>query len=275
MMKLIPALAMRQILAVALAIGSAPALLAQVQSAKSGSTKCTDLSVSFTFLSTSVATAAISNDIAGKAYQDGVDGVSNTAIHRCGTNDATMLLRNSNRSVSMQFPAPIPGSIIVAGPPSFAGGAAFQSQAFFNVRNVLNSGAITSTSPATDFYTRMVIQLPAPDGNSYGLYFHPDDGACPGDLPCAPDLDAPSLPAMNSPVEASWVKVHFMPPPNPTQPWSLSNTAKWLVDGEQLDTSSGLYERGTLFLHPSHGADTHEGQYAMPFQILVTAMGPL
>jgi len=55
----------------------------------------------------------------------------------------------------------------------------------------------------------------------------------------------------------------------------LSNTAKWLVDGEQSDTPSGLYERGTLFLHSSHGADIHEGQYAMPFQILITALGPL
>lgn len=261
MMKFIEALTTRHVLVVALAIASASAFGA-------APTKCTDLPVSFAFLPTSPAAAAISNDIAGKAYQDGVDGISNTVIHRCGTNDATMLLRNSRRSVLMQFPAPIPGSIIAAGPPSFAGGAAFQSRAFFNVRNVLNSGAITSTSPATDFYTRMVIQFPAPDGNSYGLYFHPDDGSCPGDLPCAPDLDAPSLPAMNSPVEASWVKVHFMPATGTTN-------AKWLVDGEQFDTSSGSYERGTLFLHPNHGADTHEGQYAMPFQILITALGSL
>jgi hypothetical protein len=274
MMKLIPALTTRHMLAVALTIASAPALLAQPQSAKAGPAKCTDLPVSFTFPTTTVAPAAIWNDVASP-YQNGVDGVSNTVIHRCGTNDATMLLTRSKRSVWMQVPAPITGSLIVAGPPSFAGGPAFQSQAFFNVRNVLNSGAITSTSPATDFYTRMVSQLPGPDGKSYGLYFHPDDGACPGDLTCAPDLDAPSLPAMNSPVEASWVTVHFMPPPNPAQPWSLSNTAKWLVDGEQLDTSSGSYERGTLFLHPSHGADTHEGQYAMPFQIMITALGPL
>lgn len=267
MIQLIPARTARHSIVVALAIFSTRALAAPP-------TKCTDLPVSFAFLSTTAAPAAIWNDTVSP-YKNGVDGVSNTVIHRCGTNDATMLLKNSKRFVWIQVPAPIPGSLIVAGPPSFAGGPAFQSQAFFNVRNVLNSGTITSASPATDFYTRMVSQLPAADGNSYGLYFHPDDGACPGDLPCAPDLDAPSLPAMNSPVEASWVKVHFMPPPNPTQPWSLSNTAKWLVDGEQPDASSGSYERGTLFLHPSHGADTHEGQYAMPFQIMITALGPL
>jgi hypothetical protein len=177
----------------------------------------------------------------------------------------------------MQFPAPIPGSIIVAGPPSFAGGPAFQSQPFFNVRNVLNSGHITSSSPPTDFYTRMVINgLAAPDGNSYGLRYHPDDGACPGDLPCAPDLDSPTIADMNLPVETSWLKVHYMPPPNPSQPWSSSNTAKWLVDGEQLETSSGLYQRGTLHIKTHGGGDgSHEGQYAMPFQILITALGPL
>ena len=215
MMKLIPAAITRNVLTVTVAVASATGLLAQSQNAKPGSTKCTDIPVSFTFISTTVAPATLSNDVSS-AYQNGVDGVSNTVIHRCyGTNDATMLLRNSGRSVVMQFPAPIPGSLIVAGAPSFAGGAAFQSQAFFNVRNVLNSGSITSTSPATDFYTRMVIQLPGPDGKNYGLYFHPDDGACPGDLICVPDLDAPSIPNMNAPVEASWVRVHFIPPPSP------------------------------------------------------------
>jgi hypothetical protein len=272
MMKLIPRLKTRQLLLVA----SAYALLAQ-QSATAGSTKCADINVSFTFLTTSVAPAAIWNDVASP-YQNGVAGVGNTVIHRCyGTNDATMALNRSQRSVWIQVPAPIPGSIIVAGPPSFAGGAAFQTQPFFNVRNVLNSGAITSSSPATDFYTRMVVNsFAAPDGNSYGLRFHPDDGVCPGDLPCAPDLDPPTIADMNLPVETSWLRVHYMPPPSPSQPWSSSNTAKWLVDGERLDTSSGLYQRGTIHIKTKSGGDgSHEGQYAMPFQILITALGPL
>ena len=236
---------------------------------------CADIPISFTFLATTVAPAAISNDISGTPYQ----GLGNTVIHICsGTNDATMVLAHSSRSVSIQFPEPIPGSIIVAGPPSFAGGPAFQSQPFFNVRNVLNSGKITATSPATDFYTRMVVNyLDAPDGHSYGLRYHPDDSACPlGILPCAPDLDAPTIADMNQPVETSWLLVHFMPAPNPSQPWSPSNAAKWLVDGEQLDTASGLYQRGTLHIKTKSGGDgAHQGQYAMPFQILITALGPI
>jgi hypothetical protein len=260
-----------------LVIAPGPALLAQSQSANPGSGKCSDLPVSFTFLSTTVAPAAIWNDVASP-YQNGVDGVDNTVIHRCYvTNDATMLLTKSKRFIWTKVPAPLAGSIIVAGPPSFAGGAAFQTQPFFNVRNVLNSGAITPTSPATDFYSRMVVNnFSGPDGNSHALYFHPEDAVCPGDLPCAPDLDAPSYPDMDLPVEASWVRVHFIPPPNPTQPWSLSNTAKWLVDGEMPDTVAGSYQRGTLYVKPSHGNGlTHQGQYPMPFQILITALGPL
>jgi hypothetical protein len=61
-----------------------------------------------------------------------------------------------------------------------------------------------------------------------------------------------------------------MPAPNPSLPWSPSNAAKWLVDGEQLDTPSGLYQRGTLHINSEH-----QGQYAMPFQILITALGPI
>jgi hypothetical protein len=225
---------------------------------------CADIPISFTF--NAIASAAILNDIQAP-YQ----GLGNEVIHKCsGTYDATMVLARSNRFVSIQFPRPIPGSIVMAGPPSFAGGPAFQSQPFFNVRNVLNSGAITATSPATDFYTRMVFNdLNAPDGHSYGLRYHPDDVACPGDLPCAPDLDAPAVADMNFPVETSWLRVHFIPP-------SPSNAAMWLVDGEQLDTTSGLYQRGTLNIKSKSGGDgAQEGQYAMPFQIMITALGPI
>ena len=252
---------------------AAPAYSQALNSAADKS-RCADIPISFTFLATTVAPAAISNDISGTSYQ----GLGNTVIHKCsGTNDATMVLAHSSRSVSIQFPAPIPGSIIVAGPPSFAGGTAFQSQPFFNVRNVLNSGAIIATSPATDFYTRMVVNdLNAPDGHNYGLRYHPNDGACPLDLPCAPDLDAPTIADMNLPVETSWLRVHFMPAPYPSQPWSPSNAAKWLVDGEQLDTASSLYQRGTLHIKTKSGGDgAHQGQYAMPFQILITALGPI
>jgi hypothetical protein len=263
------------LIAVTRPLGVKPAYSKAINSA-AASHGCTDIPINLTFVA--ITGAAISNDISGTPYQ----GLGNEVIHICsGTNDATMVLARSNRSVSIQFPEPIPGSVLMAtGPPSFAGGPAFQSQPFFNVRNVLNSGQITATSPATDFYTRMVVNyLPAPDGNSYGLRFHPDDSACPGDLPCAPDLDPPNVADMNLPVETSWLRVHFVPAPYPSQPWSLSNAAKWYVDGEQLDTAvppTGLHQRGTLNIKSKSGGDgAQEGQYAMPFQIMITALGPI
>jgi hypothetical protein len=261
------------LIAVTRPLGVKPAYSLALNSAAA---KCADIPISFTFLATTVAPAAVSNDISGTPYQ----GLGNEVIHKCyGTNDATMVLAHSSRSVSIQFPDPIPGSIIgAAGPPSFAGGPAFQSQPFFNVRNVLFSGAITATSPATEFYTRMVFNyLNAPDGHSYGLRYHPDDTACPvGSFPCATDLDAPTVTDMNQPYETSWLLVHFMPAPHPSDPWSPSNAAKWLVDGEQLDSASGLYQRGTLNIKSKSGGDgAQQGQYAMPFQILITALGPI
>ena len=82
---------------------------------------------------------------------------------------------------------------------------------------------------------------------------------------------------MNLPVETSWLRVHFMPAPNPSQPWLPSNAAQWLVDGEQPDTApTGLYQRGTLNIKSKSGGDgAQEGQYAMPFKILITALAPI
>ncbi|HSB14275.1 MAG TPA: hypothetical protein VLE22_07430 [Bryobacteraceae bacterium] len=222
-------------------------------------TGCQDLPISYTFLSTTAAPAAIWNDDPTKPYENG-------SIHRCGsnpTNDATLVLAHSKRSVWIRVPNPFPNSNIVNPPPSFAGGAPFQSQAFFNVRNLLGS-----KDPY--FYTSMASQFPAPDGKTHHLRLLPDAWACPGDLVCVPNIHGGILADSNLPVETSWVRVHYMPPPNPSQPWSLSNTAQWIVDGELADTVyPSLYERATL-----HNG-THEGQYSMPLQILITALGPL
>ncbi|MBI3667570.1 MAG: hypothetical protein HY236_15310 [Acidobacteria bacterium] len=254
------------------ALASGLALLTGAGGVAQGKGTCTDIPVSYTFLSTTVAPAAIWNDVPNKPYQNGVDGVANAVIHRCfGTNDATMVLAHSKRYVWIQVPTPIPGSIIVNPAPSFAGGAPFQSQAFFNVRNILGS-----TDPY--FYTSMASQFPAPDGHTHHLRLLPDPGACPLDLVCVPNIHGGILPDSNLPVETSWVRVHYMPPPNPAQSWSLSNTAQWIVDGELADTVYPLlYERGTLHIESSKGggSETHEGQYSMPLQILITALGPI
>ena len=148
----------------------------------------------------------------------------------------------------------------------------FQSTGVFvNVRNILLAGtgeAITSTSGPTVFYTRMAMIFSAPDGNTYRLDFHPDDSVCPGDLACSPDKDPPTYAQLNLPNETSWAKVTFTPA-------TTNSAATWLVDGELTDMPSGALERATLALVKPSGAIVQEGQYSMPFRILITALGPL
>jgi hypothetical protein len=270
MLKLILGSTSRRFAAVAFIAGTLP-LWAQ-QAAKSGPTKCTDIPISITFTATIVAPATIWNDNPTTPYVGGQQGVSNTVIHRCsGTYDATMALSSSKRYVNMQLSLPL--AIPVAGPPSFAGGSAFLTQPFFNVRDVLLGGAIHSNSLAQSFYTRMGIDgIGAPDGNKYRFVDHPDDdGNCPGGLACATDYDPPSLLDMNSPVEASWVLVTF-------NPATSTSSAYWIVDGETPDTLqsggvSGAYQRGSLYILSKSGSvGSQEGQYAMPFQIIITAL---
>ncbi len=262
------------VLAMALALGG----LQTASGAKPG--RCSDLPISVTFMATTAAPAALSNDLPTTAYQDGVGRVA-AVIHYnmdCnGTRDATLNLGSSTRSLVMQFPNPIPGSIIVAGPPSFAGGSAFATQNFINIRNIVgyNTPGITPGVAAT-YYTKVTSSnIVGPDRNSYVLTLFPDNSTCPGI--CASTGDGTG-PFHNSPVQAAWSKVTYTPR-DTSQPWSLSNADSWLVDGEvtsnEPPATSNIYERATLFLEGKNGSTTHYGQYSMPFKILVTALAPL
>ena len=140
------------VLAIMFALASSP-------SAHAGG-RCSDIPLSMTFLATTASPAAIWNDIANTAYQNGVNGVS-VVMHinsDCvsGTHDATLTLDRSKRTLWMQYPAAIPGSIIQAGPASFAGGSAFQTQAHINVHNITGYTALPPHTAAT-FYTILSI----------------------------------------------------------------------------------------------------------------------
>ena len=49
----------------------------------------------------------------------------------------------------MQDPSPVTGSIIASGPPSFAGGAPFTTQAHINVHNILGRPVLSPGAAAT------------------------------------------------------------------------------------------------------------------------------
>ena len=260
-------------LAVALSLGA----LGVAFGAKPGG--CGDVPISVTFVAPAAASATISNDNPGLAYQNGVDGVA-AVIHYnrdcSGTRDATLNLGSSTRTALLQFPDAIPGSILAGGPPSFAGGGAFSTHFFINVRNVVGyqTPGITPGVAAT-YYTKVTSSnIAGPDGNAYILTIFPDNATCPA--VCASTTDG-TTPLHNSPVQTAWSKVTYTPR-DASQPWSLSNADTWVVDGEgssnEPPATANILERATLYLD-GRRAMTHYGQYSMPFEIVITALAPL
>jgi hypothetical protein len=234
--------------------------------------RCSDVPITLTFVPTGVvaAPAAIWNDDPMKVYQDGVDGVG-AVIHTCsGTGDVTLGLKRSMRSLMIQFPSAIPGSIIDGGPVSFDPNP-FATQAFVNIRNIVGYGLPSGT---TTYYTRVVFSFDGPDGATYKLAFFPHDEHCPVPGLCAAALNEQVDPdAVNQPVETAWAKVTYTPA-------SGSSPDTWVVDGTLTDNEPGpvvYYERGTIFkiTNKSGSFGPHYGQYSMPFKILVTALAPL
>lgn len=131
------------------------ALLAAATAFAGKAASCADVPLSMTFVATTAAPAAIWNDVANMAYQNGVSGVGAVIQlnSTCGgTHDATLSLGGSKRSLWMQYPSAIPGSIVQAGPASFAGASAFTTQAHVNIHNitgytVLSPGVAATFSP--------------------------------------------------------------------------------------------------------------------------------
>ncbi len=217
--------------------------------------RCSDVPISVNFMTPSVP-AAIWNDI-GSPYKNGENGVG-AVIHfnmSCdGTRDATLGLGGSTRTLWMQFPAALPGSL--GSPAPFAGGPAFPSQAFFNIHNVLGYGLPAGT---TTYYTKTSSTFPGPDGQTYHLALYPDNASCPG--VCAPVPDGTD-PLRNQPEEEAWVKVTRTAPDT------------WLVEGD-LVTADPAINRARLSVNGKRGSTINEGQYSMPFKVEIKTLAPL
>ena len=249
-------------------------------SARPGGNGCSNVPVSVSFVTSP--TSAINNDI-GQVYQNGVDGVEAQVwyLNDClGSHDATMQLpttgKKVKRKVSFKFPAPVPGSdTIDESAPAFAGGPAFLTPIWMNIRNVTGFGFIPQNQQ-TVYYTRMIFQFEAPDGGNYRLVFDPDQApecpAGPGEY-CNTNFGGPDPLDRNLPVQTAWVKVTHTPPPNPAAPWSLTNADTWRVEGNLTSVTNPTdptVERGALLRD-----GIHVGQYSMPFEILITANAKL
>ena len=215
--------------------------------------------------------AALSNDDPARAYVQGVDGVVNSLIQGL-TGDATIAFpgpggRKPGRSLRVQIPSAIPGSMIEGGPVPFAGGDSFLVQGQMVVRNILGLTVLTPGQPAT-FYTRASGTFVATDGKKYQWASLPDGSTCPGDLPCVPDFTPGGYHATtNQPEQTAWVKVTFTPR-------SATNPDQWLVEGLFVDATN-VTQRSTMMKLANGQPAVHQGQYSLPFKIQITALCPL
>lgn len=219
--------------------------------------KCTDPSLEVTIVP--IDGSALSGDSKGSVYTNGVDGVSNTVIHLCASNngvlptyDATMSLSStSQRSMGFTFPPDIEGSIISGPSPVWANGVRFMAKPFLlNVRNILWG----RKAQIYTFTTRMIFEGFAGPGDKalYDLRFQP---AVVDALQNAPPFADTNLPS-----ETSTVTVQDIPGTcRTTQGGTLDS---WIVTVDPLFV-------GTV--HKQDRSHTHSGQYNMPIQLLLKA----
>lgn len=220
--------------------------------------KCTDVSLSVQILAfdgdgNGSNDSVLAGDAKGNTYTNGADGVYNTVIHTCsGSNDATMGLITSRRSIQFSFPEPNAGSVSPGPEPAWVG-SAFLAKPFMNVRNIL-WGRLNGYNT---FTTRMGFsQFKGPgDKASYALQFAPDatDSGAPG------NADA-NQPEMTSPATVQDI------PGDCRSGGTIPD--KWIV-------TVGLPAVGALMRDQNNGASAQSGQYTMPFQVLITARGCL
>jgi hypothetical protein len=231
------------------AVGPSSAALAQ-KGGKGGGT-CTNIPLEFIF-----------DDEGGdRIFSDGRGGYTREGIlWVCGTHDATLNLDSSgkkDRKIGYQFPPPV--SVLEEGYPSWidAGDVHYRGT-FVNIRRL---GLIREEGAPT--YTLAAVGLDGPDGKRYTLRFTPE-GVDPWEID--------PHPVSNSPYETSPVVATFYegsgnaPDPNP---YGL-----WVVSGREL-SPDGYLQLGTLLRQERNGSLTHQGQYEMPFGLVVRALAPL
>lgn len=243
------------------------AFAVHVYAGKPGGGGCADVPISWVFEATTTSNlpSAITDDGTG-VYKPG-NGI-NSVIHfgkDCnGSKDATLgFSRSSRRTLSMNFPAAIAGSITEDLPPDFAGNGPIDTKPFLLIYNLI--GYPEFKTGATTWYTKfMANYITGPDGKDYILAFQPFD--CPiGSIPCvdSPTPDGSPSSNQNNPVPAAWVKVNYIPA-------SGGTLDQWIVEGEFTYDGDPNVQRGTLL-----SSGVHKGQYSMPFRIRITALALL
>lgn len=197
--------------------------------------------------------SAIRSDGGGEYVNNG------TSIKVCsGTNDAVVNLGGTKRTFTFVFGNPISGSVIQAVPGWVPG--VYAATGWLNVRNITYSKEPFATHVGSTFTVSV-------DRATYRLGFK---GTSP-DVPNAPNLDDPNrTQADNTPFPSSPAMVY------PTYPTVCGSGSmpRWLVRGTSPNFPDTQLQVGTLHKVASkpQGEEVHEGQYSMPFEMLIEAL---
>jgi len=240
---------------VLLLAGSASAQ--KVAAAGAKPVKCTNPATKVTILS-----GVLYGDAKGGVYTEGVDGVYNTVVWACpgASNDATMGLITSRRSLGFTFPSPITDSVI-GDAPAWAN-SSFLAKPFMNVRNILWGRKNFCTTPCT-FTTRIgfsYISGPGDNGTNYRLVH----------APLLTDSLVFGTTEENSPNFTTPATVEDIP--GNCRTVSGGSFDKWIVT---VDSSVGTPDPassvGTLMRDVNNGSAVQSGQYSMPFKLMIEA----
>jgi hypothetical protein len=223
-------------------------------------TKCQDIPVRVTLYNNAVTDASTGATTPSALRSDGGGEYTTASIKVCsGTND--IVTTSSRRTFTFAFPTPIPGSVIETTPTWVPGTYAISGS--INIRNILfNKGSNDAfATMASSMFTL------SGDRTAHTLGFK---GSSP-DLPNAPNLTLPDeTPGDNTPFPSSPVVVY------PTYPLQCGagSMPRWLVRATSPNSPGTTVQVGTLHKEGNgrNGADVHEGQYSMPFEMLIEAM---
>jgi hypothetical protein len=236
-------------------------LLTVVHSASAA--KCQDIPLRVTLYTNAVVNPSTGATTPAAIRSDGGGEYTSATIMVCaGTNDAVTNLAATKRTFTFSFPSPISGSVVEA-VPTWAPGS-LPVAGWINIRNILfNKGSnqpfATMAGSTFNFIG---------DRTTYRLGFK---GYIPG-MPNAPNIhgDPDTIQADNTPFTSSPVIVY------PTYPGSCGTGAMptWLVRGTSPNAPGTEVAVGTLHKRPSSSreSEVHEGQYSMPFEMLIEAL---
>lgn len=220
---------------------------------------CKDVPLRVTLFNTAIVDPATGSAITTALQSDGrgeyVNGIGGSVLIRAcdGTNDAVVNVTSSKRSFTFSFPPAIPGSVVEAVPAWVPGRYAVTG--WINVRNL--------TFSKQPFTTRTGATFTAPvDRATYRLGFMPVDAD-------APDLHTGSMDPStdNTPYPTSAATVY----PSYPDVCAAGNMPTWLVRGTTTN-SAGQMQVAALHKMPTRGAQIHEGQYSMPFELRIEAL---